>query len=100
MGKPVSASKKSELRETRYFISQLRQDSWEENFQTEQNQRDFPGVPVVKTLCFHFTGWGFHLWLGNLRSCMPHGVARKKKGEGGDNRIGRLLMKHSFTEGS
>ena len=31
---------------------------------------------------------------------MPHGVARKKKGEGGDNRIGRLLMKHSFTEGS
>ena len=26
---------------------------------------DFPGGPVVKTLCFHRRGCGFHHWLGN-----------------------------------
>lgn len=24
-----------------------------------------PGVPVVRTLCFHCTGQGFNAWLGN-----------------------------------
>ena len=27
--------------------------------------RDFPGGPVVKTLCFHCRGQGFDPWLGN-----------------------------------
>ena len=27
--------------------------------------RDFPGGPVVKTLCFHRRGCGFDPWSGN-----------------------------------
>ena len=38
---------------------------------------DFPGGPVVKTLCFHCRGRGFDPWLGKFR--MPHSVAKKKK---------------------
>lgn len=26
---------------------------------------EFPGVPVVRTLCFHCMGQGFNVWLGN-----------------------------------
>ena len=26
---------------------------------------EFPGGPVVRTLCFHCRGYGFHPWLGN-----------------------------------
>ena len=26
---------------------------------------EFPGVPVVRTLCFHCTGQRFDAWLGN-----------------------------------
>ena len=40
--------------------------------------RDFPGSPVVKSLCSQFRAHGFHPWLGNKGSCMPHGVAKKK----------------------
>ena len=38
---------------------------------------DFPGGPVVKTLCFHCRGRGFDPWLGKFR--IPHRVAKKKK---------------------
>ena len=31
-------------------------------------RRDFPGGPVVKTLCFQSRGYGFDFWLGNLDS--------------------------------
>lgn len=34
---------------------------------------------VVRTLCFHRSGCGFHPWLGKLRSHMPRGAAKKKK---------------------
>ena len=27
--------------------------------------KEFPGGPVVRTLCFHYQGLGFHPWLGN-----------------------------------
>ena len=39
--------------------------------------RDFPGGPVVSTLCFHCRGHGFDPCLGNLRSCKLHGTAKK-----------------------
>ena len=31
----------------------------------EKVSREFPGGPVVRTLCFHCCGPGFNLWLGN-----------------------------------
>ena len=40
---------------------------------------DFPGGPVVKTPSFHCKGRGFDPWLGELRSYMPFGVAKKEK---------------------
>lgn len=39
---------------------------------------DFPGHPVIKTLHFHCRERGFHPWLGELRPCLPPGVAKKK----------------------
>ena len=41
--------------------------------------RDFPGGPMVKTLCFHYRGHGFDPWSRELRSHMPCGTAKKKK---------------------
>ena len=38
---------------------------------------DFPGGPVVKTLCFHCRGNGFDPSSGEIRSCMPQDVAKK-----------------------
>ena len=42
---------------------------------------DFPGVPVVKILCFQCRGCGFDPWLGTM---IPHGAwhgqRAKKKG--------------------
>ena len=35
---------------------------------------EFPGSPVVKTWCFHCSGL-----VGELRSCKPCSVAKKKK---------------------
>ena len=41
---------------------------------------DFPGGPVIKTgLNFHCKGLGFDPWLGELRSYMPFGVAKKEE---------------------
>ena len=31
----------------------------------ENNDRDFPGGPMVKILCFQCRGCGFNSWLGN-----------------------------------
>ena len=31
----------------------------------EEYLQDFPGSPVVKTLCFHYRGQGFNPWSGN-----------------------------------
>ena len=39
--------------------------------------KDFPGSPVVKTLCFPCRGLGFDPW--ELRSCMLNGEAENKK---------------------
>ena len=39
---------------------------------------DFPGDPVVRTLCFHCWGHRFNPWLG----LMPCGTAQKKKKKG------------------
>ena len=41
--------------------------------------RDFPGGPVVETLCFHHRGTGS--LVRELRFCMLHVRARKKKRE-------------------
>ena len=41
--------------------------------------RDFPGGPVVNTPCFQCRGPDFDPWVGELKSCMPHSVAKKKK---------------------
>ena len=41
--------------------------------------RDFPGGPVVNTPCFQCRGPEFDPWVGELSSCMPHRVAKKKK---------------------
>ena len=40
--------------------------------------RDVPGGPVVKTPCFHCMGHEFKLLVGELRSPMPHSVAKIK----------------------
>jgi len=34
-------------------------------FKARGKKRDFPGGPVVRTLCFHFREHGFDPWLGN-----------------------------------
>ena len=39
---------------------------------------DFPGSPVVKTLCFQCREHRFNPWFGELRSYMPHGTTKKK----------------------
>ena len=41
--------------------------------------KEFPGRPVVKTPCFYCTEWGFDPWSRELRFCMLHSVAKKKK---------------------
>ena len=38
---------------------------------------DFPGCPMVKTLCFQCKGCGFNPW--ELKSHMPGSMAKKKK---------------------
>ena len=46
----------------------------------KRHDRDFPGSPVCKTPCFHPPKGAWDLSLvGELRSLMPHSVARKKK---------------------
>ena len=35
------------------------------NWRREEEMRDFPGGPVVKTLYFHCRGHCFNPWLGN-----------------------------------
>ena len=44
---------------------------------------DFPGGPVVKTLCFHCSGGcgrgGFNPWFGELTSHMPRGQENHQK---------------------
>ena len=48
---------------------------------------DFPGGPVVKTLCFHCSGgcgrWGFNPWFGELTSHMPRGQENHQKNNRG-----------------
>ena len=39
---------------------------------------DFPGGPVVKTPRFHCRGHGVPSLVGELRSYMPRGTAKKK----------------------
>ena len=43
----------------------------------EQQSRDFPGSPGVKTLCSHCREHGFDPWLGNECHVLHH-VAEKK----------------------
>ena len=50
-----------------------------EESQNEEGDRDFPGGPAVKTPCFHCRGSGFDSLVGELRSCMPRGTAKKLK---------------------
>ena len=33
--------------------------------QRDQEKKDFPGGPVIKTLCFQYKGHGFEPWSGN-----------------------------------
>ena len=40
---------------------------------------DFPGSPMVKTLCFQHRECPFNPWFGELRSYMLHGTTKKKK---------------------
>ena len=44
----------------------------------KNNSGDFPGSPVVKTLCFHCTGHGFDPWSEN-EDPTCHAVCSKKK---------------------
>ena len=44
----------------------------------KNNSGDFPGSPVVKTLCFHCTGHGFDPWSEN-EDPTCHAVWSKKK---------------------
>ena len=42
--------------------------------------KDFTGSPVVKTLCFHCRGYGFHPWLGTkIPYASRHSQKKKKK---------------------
>ena len=41
--------------------------------------RDFPGSPVVVTPCFHCRGHRVPSLVGQLESCKPHGVAKKRE---------------------
>ena len=62
-------------------------DEIRENFSKElktiikkkKNSRAFSSSPVVKTLHFHFRGHRFKFLVGELRSHMPRGMAKKKK---------------------
>lgn len=40
-------------------------------------QGDFPGGPMIKTLCFHYRAHGFHLWSGKF--FLQLSAAKKKK---------------------
>ena len=42
----------------------------------KSSNRDFPGRPVVKTLCFQRKGLGFDPWSGNY---IPQHSQKKKK---------------------
>ena len=52
---------------------------------------DFPGGPVVKTLHFHCRGHGSNPLVGELRSHMPSGVTKKKKGKNQDFCLGQAI---------
>ena len=62
-------------------------DEIRENFSKElktiikkkKKSRAFSSGPVVKTLRFHFRGHRFKFLVGELRSYMPRGIAKKKK---------------------
>ena len=41
--------------------------------------QDFPGSPVVKTLCFHCRGHRVRFLVWELRVHMPQGTAKEKK---------------------
>ena len=45
--------------------NQKLETSWEEIAGYENAGRDFPGGPIVGTLCFYCRDLGFHSWLGN-----------------------------------
>ena len=48
------------------------------NYRPQKNtHQDFPGGPVVKTLCFHCRGHGFDPWSGKFH--MPCGATKKLK---------------------
>ena len=40
---------------------------------------EFPGGPVVRTLCFHSSGHRFNPWLGNLDPISSAVQEKKKK---------------------
>ena len=46
---------------------------------SQNSQRDFPGSPVVKTLCFQCKEEWVQLLVKELRSQMLHGARKKKK---------------------
>jgi len=52
----------------------------EKQNKTYTQRRDFLGGPVVKTLCFHCRGRGFHLWLGKIPHAAWHGQKKKERG--------------------
>ena len=47
-------------------------------FRNHCHFRDFPGSPVVRTLCFPCRGPGFDPWSGELRPCKPHDRTKKE----------------------
>ena len=49
------------------------------HFLEANSDLDFPGSPMVKTLCFQCKECRFNPWFGELRSYMPHGTTKKKK---------------------
>ena len=57
--------------------------------------REFPGGPVVRTLCFHCGIHGLDPWPGELRSCMQRGQKKKKVFY---SMIGYLLEKVTLME--
>ena len=50
------------------------------NFVFKGSEWDFPGGPVVRTLCFHCRGPRFDPWVGaKILPATQHGQKRKKK---------------------
>ena len=61
----------------------------------KNNSGDFPGSPVVKTLCFHCTGHGFDPWSEN-EDPTCHEVWSKKKKNNSASEILNLRQPPSF----